>query len=124
MDNRDSGKKAEGIVGRACDHLAETWTEVAGHITSRLLDSGGVDRLIILKSGFAFALQVKTSERGVREHRQHPDRPWYRYIPVIIISPQEIDRLFANSNIQGVAARIKQIILEAYVSVKNSSLPR
>ena len=122
-DGHRKGKGGENVVAKAADYLLETWEELVGHITLKMLDSAGIDRLFILKSGLAFCLQVKTSPAGVRSHldpKKHPE--WYQHISVIMISKEEIDRLYSEANIRGVAARIKAMILEAYAKIKSSPL--
>lgn len=123
MDSKERGKRGEKILELACEYLVDTWSHAAHHVASKLLDHAGIDRLLILKSGLACAINSKTSETGVRDHYDHLGRPWYQYIHPVLMTPEEIESVFEQENIKGVAARIKAKVLEAYKKIKESPLP-
>ncbi len=123
VDSREQGKNGEKILDMACDHLLKTWEHLAYHFANRSLDNGGIDRLLILKSGFAFALNSKTSQGGIDAHFKHKNRSWYKHIHPILITPEEVANIHKPENIQRVAARVKAKILEACQKIKEEPLP-
>jgi hypothetical protein len=125
MNGHTQGKTGEAVVQRAGDYLMKTWGEVLMHVATKLLDSAGVDRLFILKSGLAFPLQVKTSDIGVRDHlREDGRRRWYRSVAVIKVTREELGAPHAPETIHAVAERIKELILESYQKVKDQPLAK
>lgn len=114
MSKRLKPNLAEEKVIVALGLLKNNWKEVIDFhhaVKNGELDCLHIDVLVLLRSGLALALQVKSDSESAERHTQK-----YSHIPVIV--PQ------ASDAAKEVAHQIQKIILQLYEEVRNSPLPR
>lgn len=99
---------AETVTVHALEFLKGHWNEIVEFYPTTQngeLDRMHIDVLVLLRSGLALQLQVKSVERAAEKHRRR-----FPYIPVVVVQH--------NDTIRDVAIRIKNIIEERYLEIQ------
>ncbi|OGY65244.1 MAG: hypothetical protein A3A04_02150 [Candidatus Harrisonbacteria bacterium RIFCSPLOWO2_01_FULL_40_28] len=108
----DQGQEAESKVERALFFLKEH-KFISRYINAKKngeLDNEGIDYLIILKTGMACLLQVKSSRSSLSRHKKkYPDTPY------IIVEPRDCSIKLIEKRIVGI---IRKALRTTFISCR------